>query len=70
MDYPTDEYTLLRSFPSRALAKEYMTFHWENFVTKADVKTLHDAGVTHARVPVPHYMMNDIVEDEPWYEIL
>jgi glucan 1,3-beta-glucosidase len=65
-DYPTDEYTLLSSFSSKALAKEYMTFHWDNFVTKADVRTLHDAGVTHVRVPVPHYMLNDILDDEPW----
>ena len=65
-DYPTDEYTLLGSFPNKALAREYMTFHWDNFVTKADVKTLSEAGVTHVRVPVPHYMMNDIRDDEPW----
>jgi glucan 1,3-beta-glucosidase len=67
-DYPTDEYTLLSSFPKKALAKEYMTFHWDNFVTKADVKALKEAGVTHVRVPVPHYMMGNILDDEPWVD--
>lgn len=67
-DYPADEYTLFQSFSSKALAKDYMTFHWDNFVTKADIQALKHAGVTHIRVPVPHYIMGDIDEDEPWID--
>ncbi|KAL3907665.1 MAG: hypothetical protein SGILL_008778 [Bacillariaceae sp.] len=70
LDYPTDEYTLFQSFENSALAKEYMTFHWENFITKVDVQTLKKAGVTHIRVPVPHYMMggDNIRDGEPWID--
>lgn len=64
--YPADEYTLMASFPSKALAREYMTFHWDNFVSKEDVRTLREAGVTHVRVPVPHYVRGDVLDDEPW----
>ncbi|KAG7364860.1 exo-1,3-beta-glucosidase [Nitzschia inconspicua] len=67
-DYPTDEYTLFQSFDSKSLAKEYMTFHWDNFVTKADIQALQNAGVTHIRVPVPHYIMGDILPTEPWID--
>ena len=66
-DFPTDEYTLSKSFPNKALAKEWFTFHWENFVTKTDVEAMKEAGVTHVRVPIPHWIMGDIQEDEPWY---
>jgi glucan 1,3-beta-glucosidase len=67
-DYPADEYTLYQSFNNSALAKEYMTFHWDNFITKADVQALQKAGITHIRVPVPHYMMGDIHPGEPWID--
>ena len=68
-DYPADEKTLLSSFPNKALAKEYMSFHWDNFVTKDDVKFLSEvANVEYVRVPLPHYVMNDILDDEPWID--
>jgi glucan 1,3-beta-glucosidase len=67
-DFPIDEYSLSKSFPSRALAREYFTYHWDNFVTKQDVKKMKDAGVTHIRVPLPHWIMGDIQEDEPWID--
>lgn len=67
-EFPIDEYTLTKSFPSKALAKEYLTFHWDNFVTKQDVKEMKDARVTHIRVPVPHWIMGDIKDDEPWVD--
>ena len=67
-DYPTDEYTLAKSFPNKALAREYLTYHWDNFVTKNDVKAMKEAGVTHVRVPLPHWIMGDIKEDEPWID--
>lgn len=67
-NYPADEYTLMGSFENKALAKEYMTFHWDNFVTKSDIQALQQVGVTHVRVPVPHYIMGDILDDEPWVD--
>ena len=68
-DYPTDEKTLLSSFPTKATAKEYMMFHWDNFVTKDDIFFLSEvAKVEYVRVPLPHYVMNDILDDEPWVD--
>jgi len=68
-DYPTDEKTLLHSFSNKALAKQYMTFHWDNFVKKDDVKFLSEkAGVDYVRVPLPHYVMGDIKDDESWVD--
>jgi glucan 1,3-beta-glucosidase len=68
-DYPTDEKTLLSSFPTKATAKEYMMFHWDNFVTKDDIIFLSEvAKVEYVRVPLPHYVMNDILDDEPWVD--
>ena len=69
IDYPSDEKTLLKSFPNKALAKEYMTFHWENFITKDDVQFMAEVGgVEYVKVPIPHYAMNDILDDEPWVD--
>ena len=63
-----DEYTLASQFPSKALAREYLSYHWDNFVKKMDVQTLAKAGVTHARVPMPHWIMGDIRDKEPWID--
>lgn len=67
-DYPTDEESLLGSFANKAIAKEYMTHHWENFITKKDVEFLADAGVEYVKVPIPFYAMNDILSTEPWVD--
>eukprot|EP00429_Kryptoperidinium_foliaceum_P046299 CAMPEP_0176126060 /NCGR_PEP_ID=MMETSP0120_2-20121206/63618_1 /TAXON_ID=160619 /ORGANISM="Kryptoperidinium foliaceum, Strain CCMP 1326" /LENGTH=597 /DNA_ID=CAMNT_0017460969 /DNA_START=36 /DNA_END=1826 /DNA_ORIENTATION=- len=63
-----DEYTLASQFKSKVVAREYLTYHWDNFVLKEDIFALKEAGVTHVRVPVPHWMMGDIREDEPWVD--
>jgi glucan 1,3-beta-glucosidase len=63
-----DEYTLASQFSQKALARQYLSYHYDNFVTKKDVETLKDVGVTHVRVPVPHWIMGDILEDEPWVD--
>lgn len=66
-DYPVDEKSLLGSFSKKSLAKEYMTFHWDNFITKDDVQFLaENAGVEYVKVPIPYYAMSDILDDEPW----
>jgi glucan 1,3-beta-glucosidase len=63
-----DEYTLASQFSQKALARQYLSYHYDNFVTKKDVETLKDVGVTHVRVPMPHWIMGDILEDEPWVD--
>jgi len=68
-DYPFDEKSLLSSFDNKAVAKEYMTVHWENFITKEDVRFMaEEGGVQYVKVPIPHYAMNDIWEGEPWVD--
>ena len=66
--YPTDEESLLGSFTNKAIAKEYMTHHWENFITKKDVEFLADAGVEYVKVPIPYYAMNDILSKESFVD--
>ena len=70
LDYPIDMYTLLTAFHDKHIAKRWLEFHWEHFVTKDDIRTLHEAGVTHVRVPVPHWILEDsaTIGDEPWVE--
>lgn len=63
-----DEYTLTSQFQQKAVARAYLSYHWDNFVTKQDVELLKDAGVTHVRVPMPHWIMGDIQEGEPWVD--
>ena len=63
-----DEYTLASQFDHKSVARTYLSYHWDNFVTKKDVELLNDAGVTHVRVPMPHWIMGDIHNDEPWVD--
>jgi glucan 1,3-beta-glucosidase len=67
-EFPVDEWTLASSFESRAIAKQYFEYHWDNFVTLEDIKELHLAGVTHVRVPISHWIFGDIRDDEPWVD--
>ncbi len=66
--YPVDEYTLTSAFNSKEIAKAYMTVHWDNFVKRDDIRKLKESGVTHIRVPLGHWIMGDIRDDEPWVD--
>lgn len=68
MDYPYDESTLMSSFQNKNYAKQYMQTHYDNFVRRPDVKLLKESGVTHVRVPMPHWILGDVLEDEPWVD--
>ena len=64
--YPYNDYTLLQSFPSTTLRHEYLHTHWDHFITIEDVEQLHDAGVTHVRVPIPYWILgNDYDNTNP-----
>ena len=67
-DFPTDEYTLSASFDNKDVAEKYFTFHWDNFVKKQDIVELSKVGVTHVRVPLPHWVLGDITVncDRQW----
>jgi len=73
--YPVEEWTLLQAFAdasssdSKEVARDYMKVHWDNFLTRENISTLkNDAHVTHVRVPLGHWIMGDIRDDEPWVD--
>jgi len=71
-DFPHDPFTLMSAFTETTIRRRYMEYHWDNFVTHDDIVKLSDAGITHVRVPVPFWILED--EDlwntqsvqEPW----
>ena len=41
--------------------------HFDNFLQKDDLIKIKDAGITHVRVPIPHWILgNKQNPDEPW----
>ena len=66
-DYPVDEYTLMQQFQDDPLAgKQYLEHHYEHFMTRQDIVDLARAGVTHVRVPLPHWILSPPTEKEPY----
>lgn len=65
-DYPIDEWHLVTAFDHHSDAKRWLNHHFRNFLTKQDLVDLIESGVTHVRVPLPHWILGDIVEGEPW----
>lgn len=80
LDYPLDEYVLADAFlaanrdggePYRnskgiAIAEAWLNQHFQNFITKHDLKRLVDFGITHVRVPLPHWILGNVKDHEPW----
>lgn len=71
-DYPVDEYSLVQAFGENHLAlSSYLQHHYDTFITRQDIVALAHAGVTHVRVPMPHWILlknEDSNDDEeyPW----
>lgn len=63
-----DEFTLTKQFPSKWMAREYLAGHWDRFVQKSDIVKLKEAGVTHVRVPVPHWILGNMEANEPYVD--
>ena len=78
-----DEYTLADAFLSAnqdagvyrndkgmAAAEDWLNTHFANFIQEDDIVAMADAGVTHIRIPLPHWILEDasssILPDEPW----
>ncbi|CAB9500876.1 Probable glucan 1,3-beta-glucosidase A [Seminavis robusta] len=66
VDYPIDEYTLSSSFSSKETGAQWLNFHFEHFLKREDLVAIKEAGATHVRVPVPHFMLEEPRDDEPW----
>jgi glucan 1,3-beta-glucosidase len=66
-DYPWDEYSLMQAFDKSPLAgKEYLRKHYDTFVTRDHIAALRQAGVTHVRVPLPHWIQLNETEASPY----
>jgi len=74
-DYPVDEITLAQAFRDaddtdpalrEDYAEQWLNFHFQNFIQPKDLHKLKEAGVTHLRVPLPHWIMGDVQVYEPW----
>lgn len=66
LDYPQDEYTLLSQFEDKQIAAKFLEYHYDNMIKREDISKLKEAGVTHVRVPLPHWIFGNIQQDEPW----
>lgn len=66
--FPPDEWDLTSAFKDKGIAKKYLDIHYDNFVKKEDIITLKKQGITHLRVPLPHFILGDISEEEPFVE--
>ena len=64
--YPVDEWTLTAAFQDKEIAKRYLDIHYEYFVTRQDIADLKANGVTHLRVPLGHWILGDVADDEPF----
>jgi glucan 1,3-beta-glucosidase len=65
-DFPMDEWTLAEAFEDKSIAADWLEYHLDNFVSLEDLQKVKAAGATHIRVPIPHFMLGDVVEGEPW----
>lgn len=76
-DYPIDEVTLAQAFRGnngtmsstkfqKNIAEQWFDYHFMNFIKMEDLVQIQQAGVTHMRVPVPHWIMGDVLPHEPW----
>jgi glucan 1,3-beta-glucosidase len=67
MDYPMDEWHLSQAFQNNPkFGAQWLNSHFEHFLQKSDMISLREAGITHLRVPLPHWIMGDIRDNEPW----
>ena len=67
--YPVDEWTLTDAFgDDKDLARKYLEFHYDNFVTREDIVMLKENGATHVRVPLGHWITGNIADDEPYVD--
>jgi glucan 1,3-beta-glucosidase len=48
------------------IAEQWFNYHFENFIQMEDLLALKQAGVTHLRVPIPHWILGDVQENEFW----
>jgi glucan 1,3-beta-glucosidase len=61
-DYAVDEWNLAqiwRNYSTLDTAEAYMNVHFDKFVTFQDLQRVKQAGMTHVRVPLPHWILQN-----------
>ena len=48
----------------KTIGQRYMERHWDTFLTKDDLTRLHDAGVTHLRVPMGYWIRGGVIASD------
>ena len=66
LDYPIDEWNLAEAFNDNETAERWLNHHFENFIQRDDLVRIKEVGLTHVRVPLPHWILGDIRDNEPW----
>ena len=56
----------LRNAPGIVAAEGWLNHHFANFVQESDIAALAATGLTHLRVPLPHWILGHVQDDEPW----
>jgi glucan 1,3-beta-glucosidase len=64
--YPDDAWSMTKMFDDPAIAASYFDVHYDHFLTREDVSFLKSHGVTHFRVPLPHWILGNVEGDEPY----
>jgi len=65
--YPLDEWSLARSFHRhRDTGIQWFNYHFDNFLQRQDLELMKNVGVTHLRVPLPHWILGNIDKGEEW----
>jgi glucan 1,3-beta-glucosidase len=65
-DYPVDEWHLAEAFDDTDAATAWFNSHFSNFITQDDFRRIKKAGLTHVRIPLPHWILGNVQDDEPW----
>jgi len=62
---PRDQWTYCAALGKKE-CKRRLEEHWDSWVTESTIADLADAGITHVRIPIGHWITCDIDEDEPY----
>ena len=55
-----------RNSPGVANGEAWLNHHFTNFIQESDIAALAATGLTHLRVPLPHWILGHVQDDEPW----
>ena len=62
---PKDQWTYCETL-GKTECKKRLEQHWDSWVTESTISDLADAGITHVRIPIGHWITCDVADDEPY----